>query len=425
MKPGRRRFLSIGAGAALAACAPRLVARKDFSPSFGALQNPWPLGLPTKGSYFPLGLYNVLADGEAGQVTPLSAIQNAGFNTVVAWGAQDAQRMMEQTAALSLRVVWPQPNDAVARLISSFPNLAAIEIDHEPTLRVRDPADFSAIDAMAARKKALRDLGLDQPAMVFNSPGITPPFDNHWRRVAAASDIVGFWKYPFYRAEGRSLAGPRGLPEVTLSAGQAGVTKPVWPVLQAMRSPILDWRWPTPQQLWAQAFAAIIHGASGLFWFCLDSRIARNGQVIGIAPAPQEQYTAREEPPPFDKPPLPANPGDLAQSKLLWEELARLNHFLAAHALILLGPTLAAGPDVFIRGSSLGQDPLRLMIKSIDEKTASLWLVNIEDVPLTLRLHWPRAVRIESMVGKFVGEGQVIERDISAFAAHAWLIRFS
>ena len=62
-------------------------------------------------------------------------------------------------------------------------------------------------------------------------------------------------------------------------------------------------------QLRAQVYAGLIHGATGIIYFCWDTYVCRDGHVIGMSPDPQVQYL---EPGPGKPKPSPARPMDLA-----------------------------------------------------------------------------------------------------------------
>jgi hypothetical protein len=41
---------------------------------------------------------------------------------------------------------------------------------------------------------------------------------------------------------------------------------------------------PSPREMRGQVYAGIVHGATGIIYFAMDSGVTRDGQVMGIAP---------------------------------------------------------------------------------------------------------------------------------------------
>jgi hypothetical protein len=426
----RRGFLALS-GAFLSACAPTMFNRSDFQLSRAAWQRPWPKGMPLRDNFFPIGLYNVLADGEAGQTARMADIKEAGFNSIVAWGAQNIETLFEQTEQQQLMVIWPNPTFNEARSLVQNSRLLALELDHEPTLRAQQtPLERDSLAAFVKYYRDLRAMGHDAPLMTFNSPAITPPFTDHWRGFAEASDVIGFWKYS-YRDGIRSLSGPRGLPEAIQFARTIG-DKPIWPVLQAMRSPILNWQWPTEAQMAAQAMAALIHGATALFWFSLDNAVSRAGQVIGASPKPQKSYARRDEPLPLDANPLEASDDDLRRSKETWDIIRSINQSVSVLSKYFALPDAEFGPDVFIRGTSHSETPIRLAVKPMPHYGADhflLALVNLDDAALDIRLEWPDPLAEACVLFRhqvcadLMVNGRKMEFTLAPYGVQTWLIR--
>ena len=44
------------------------------------------------------------------------------------------------------------------------------------------------------------------------------------------------------------------------------------------------WLMPSPREMRGQVYAGIVHGATGIIYFAMDSGVTRDGQVMGIAP---------------------------------------------------------------------------------------------------------------------------------------------
>ena len=44
------------------------------------------------------------------------------------------------------------------------------------------------------------------------------------------------------------------------------------------------WLMPSPREMRGQVYAGIVHGATGIIYFAMDSGVTRGGEVMGIAP---------------------------------------------------------------------------------------------------------------------------------------------
>ncbi|MEK9833193.1 MAG: hypothetical protein VW453_11420, partial [Rhodospirillaceae bacterium] len=186
---------------------------------------------------------------------------------------------------------------------------------------------------------------------------------NTWKR---AGDSASFWAYPVAGERTVSIGGYAGVGEaVALSVQAVAAQKPVWFVAQAFESPIAkyDWRMPDEHKARAMAYAALVHGATGLIWFSYDSFVTRNGLVIGISPDPQEEYDHELPGSLSGKTLFRANDRQIAESRALWGAVSRLNRELAAQSDIWLSPTADLDYRVEIRGARTSATPVRTQLK--------------------------------------------------------------
>lgn len=172
------------------------------------------------------------------------------------------------------------------------------------------------------------------------------------------------------------------------AAAQAQAGKPVWALLPAHADAAA--RLPNPAEAQALAFAAVVHGASGLIWQGADNYAARNAGMLGIASAPQLDYgiatgsdTARV-----------ATPSEAAASKRLWETVAAINRRLARLEPALLQPDATLPYEVAV---ALNEDaprtalaaPVRTLLKPwavFGEAGLLLIAVNLEDRSHDIRI---------------------------------------
>jgi hypothetical protein len=182
-----------------------------------------------------------------------------------------------------------------------------------------------------------------------------------------------------------------------------GERKPVWITLQAFGGlPGLEvpMRVPAADELRGMAFTAIIHGATGLIFFAYDSRVTREGHVVGIAPDTPENRGGGAE----------ATPAEAARSRELWSGAAALNAELERLTPALLAPTARLPYEVRFAGDNRTAIPIRTMLKA----TAggyTLLAVNLEASPMGVRFRLPAGV---------VGSVRRLNPDGSATALEAF-----
>ncbi|HEX6957965.1 MAG TPA: hypothetical protein VF194_08270 [Ferrovibrio sp.] len=180
--------------------------------------------------------------------------------------------------------------------------------------------------------------------------------------------------------------------------------QPVWAMLPAAGKP--GQPMPNPAQARALAFAALVHGASGLIWLGEDNYAARNAGAIGIAAAPQLDYgIGTADPPPRSSVAKPyiATPKEVAAAKRLWDSIARLNRVLIRLTPALLQPdarrpysvaVAASDRDASDRDASgrdaTGRDamaaPVRTLLRPWEGRELVLIAVNLENRSHALRI---------------------------------------
>lgn len=336
-------------------------------------------------SFLPIGIYNGLLDAGDGR-DGFALYAAAGFNTVFPWRDQDFGAVLASAHANALQLVVRDPSDAELSYLAGDPGVLGYDLDHEPTIHAQTETALWRLEAFRDRRAAVRALDPRRPIFTVDAPAITPPYRNAWLAYAEAGDLICFWKYPFFNAPVGTMAGPRGLPEVTaLAVETARERKPVWYVAQAFRSPVNKWFMPNEAQARAMIYAGLIHGATGIVWFTHDGYASRNGRVIGASPEPKADYgITRREGARDPSPPLRATVRELAESRRMWRTIERLNTELAALAPVVLSPTSARGYRVAVRGTSASPVPIRALLK--DGPVGPVLLVaNIDANPVEAR----------------------------------------
>ncbi len=193
------------------------------------------------------------------------------------------------------------------------------------------------------------------------------------------------------------IALPRDPARIDAFAAAAATQRdrPVWALLPAHGTAVA--RMPDPAQTRALAFAAIVHGASGLIWQGADNYAARNAGMFGIAPAPQLDYgiatgagAARV-----------ITPAEAAAAKRLWETAAALNRRIARLAPALLQPDAALAYDLALApGDDALRQPLAVPVRSLlkpwqsfGEAALLLIAVNLEPRSHAIRVDFGRSMR--------------------------------
>jgi hypothetical protein len=171
-----------------------------------------------------------------------------------------------------------------------------------------------------------------------------------------------------------------------------GYSHPVWIMPQAFSGGAGNFVWsmPSAAQLRAEVFTALVHGATGIFYFILDNAIARGNNVIGIAPDPQLDYCPPPQPAPA--PPctwLKATSADLAVSQDLWIHTVELNAELIRLQSAILSPTATSTYQVGYQGTSNLATPIRTMLKVNAAGVYTLLMINIDSVPLNTQVTLP------------------------------------
>lgn len=141
---------------------------------------------------------------------------------------------------------------------------------------------------------------------------------------------------------------------------------------------------PTPRQVRAQAFTALIHGATGIIYFAVDSAQSRNAGVVGIAPSIPESYLPNSSD-------LKASQEERDNAPALWAGVVALNAELQSLQDVILSPTSTLSYSVEYAGSAVTAAPVRTMLKKSSNGVYTLLVVNVDNVPLNLKINLPWA----------------------------------
>ena len=353
-------------------------------------------------SFFPIGIYNVLAGIRHGRDHrgDFKLFAASGFNTAFAWVNQDLSEVLDSAEAAGLQIVWHHPDDAQLAATAGHARVLGYDVDHDPSLVEPDEWTPNRLAEFARQRARIRARDALRPVFAVDAPAITDGRRESWLAWKRAGDVGAVWKYPFMRPPVDTLSGPRGVPEIVTLAGEAMAGRPMWYVAQAFQSPILDWYMPDAREARAMVYAALVHGATGIIWFSADSHVSRNGRALGISPEPARDYAIVERPPGINHPPLVADETQRQASRRLWADVVALNGELARLGPAILSATSARDYAVAVRDTGYPwtaavprtQTPVRALLKEIDGAFVLL-AVNLDRRSVDARFDFGAPVR--------------------------------
>lgn len=341
-------------------------------------------------SFFPIGIYHALNGSWHGREYDFATLANAGFNTVHVWERQPSTEIVEAAQAAKLHVIFHDPDAATVKRFRDDPTVLSWYLDEEPALRRPESEQAAGRAEFAARRDALRRL---DPGRAVHIVAAAPRRFAVWDAWATVGDVAAFSVYPVRQGTALRLAGPRALADtVTRAVVLNHAAKPVWFVAQAFASPTLGWRMPSAREYRTMVYTAIVHGATGVIAFAYDSFVTRDGQVLGIAPAPVADYGDIPDYDGHGDAPLVVDSAALAASRSLWQGVRSVNHELAVLTPALLSPTAALPYTVSVRGLSDAVTPVRTLLKR-DDGSYVLIAVNVSGSPLDVRFIFDADIR--------------------------------
>jgi hypothetical protein len=334
-------------------------------------------------SFFPIGSWGqVLPDSQGGPYVSWRDMKAQGFNTI--WSLNWDDRAIDVAEDANIQLVYMgKIDDAHAAKYKNHPRLLGNMWMDEPTGKLNIP-DFNMqelFDEFLAYKKRINAAMPGLPVFINDPPAIfpdPPKFKQWWLKWNTAGDVACQDVYPIVdRAERtRTLApDPTGIPQVvSLAVDVNDGKKPEWLIVGAFDSPQdPNWpfRMPTPVQLRAEIYTGIIHGATGVNYFIIDSDASRRGGVVGMSPDPKPTYGGGGP---------TATPAQMVQAKSLWAMAGQINSELKELTPVLLSPTV--GGDVFkaeVKGKGVTPTPLHCVLKPHPDGGYVLLTVNVDD----------------------------------------------
>lgn len=347
-------------------------------------------------SFFPLALYHALVGAHYGRSWGLEAAAAAGFNAVHPWEGQPLDPFLDAAQSLRLQTIVHYPDDATIVREAGRKRVLAWYLDEEPTYLYAEAEQADRLAAADRRLAEVRALDPDRAAIVLDGP-LKAGYGRHWRRWNALTPVSAHFNYPVTVADLYPAGPPARVAETVVAARRlTGERAPIWLALQAFGGADRGWRMPNPHEYRAMAYSAVIHGATGLIVFALDSFVTRDDRILGASPDPLADYG---ETPDFNddgKPRLIASDAELGESRRLWREVARVNAEMARLAPALLRPTEVLAYR--IRTATLGRSPVDGKVSTLLKPFGAghaFFIVNLGPAPVDIAVSFALPVSMQ------------------------------
>jgi hypothetical protein len=133
-------------------------------------------------------------------------------------------------------------------------------------------------------------------------------------------------------------------------------------------------------------YTGLVHGATGIIYFAMDSYATRAGSVVGMSPRSLSNGTYADASPTDSH--TRASPSLLDMTANLWDSVAALNTELSSLENVLFAPTSQSGYTVAFSGNNATETPVRTVRKSGIAGVAGdvIIAVNVDSTRLTMRI---------------------------------------
>ncbi len=334
-------------------------------------------------SFFPLTLYHALHGEHRGRKYDLADYAKAGFNSAHFWEGQKLPELADAAAAAEVQLIVHWPSNEDVKCYREHPAVLAWYLDEEPTGGHWDKDMEGHFQRFLQRRGELKQIDPHHPVFALDVPWITAPATDWWIKWNTAGDISVHDNYPVNQHR-QSLSFDHGIPEtVGLAVKSNEQKKPVWICLPTFEQndQRFQFSMPSSRQLRCMAYTSIVHGATGLMYFALDSWVTRNGSVVGMAPDATASYGQD----------LVATADQLRLSRELWQAAVALNREIEQLRPALLSPTAKLPYEVHLDSDwpPVTPEPIRTLLKTDPSGGFVLLVVNIDASPQRVRIVFP------------------------------------
>jgi hypothetical protein len=231
-----------------------------------------------------------------------SIYSQANFTAALPYPAFTLGSYIESFGQHGLQVIREHPTMNEVAKYANHPNLLGWYLEEEPTGRywtVGEPEDnqtkmVNAFNAYKAQYAAIKKIDPVHPVFILDCPWFSSDGKGNdplpwWTKWNSYGDVSSHDNYPFdYRSTSLSTINGDGggIPEsVALAAKINHERKPVWLCVQAFEaSGFGKWLMPDSREMRTQVYTGIVHGATGIIYFAMDSLFTRAGYVAGFGP---------------------------------------------------------------------------------------------------------------------------------------------
>jgi len=349
-------------------------------------------------SFFQVGVWGNPYGKIYGYEYDLKVLTDAGVNTMWPWPMRTVEEQLEAGRAAGLQVVaMGHIKEDEAERLKDHPNWLGNVWHDEPTGSFWGKDMAGKYQEFLDYRAKINKAAPGRVVFINDVPWITAPATQWWVKWNTAGDVSCHDNYPILNRKHRARTigaedHKTGIPDsVNLAVAVNQENKPVWLIVGAFLSRghgSFPFRMPTPMQLRAQVYAAVIHGATGIVYFCWDTYVCRDGNVMGMSPDPQVAYL---EPGPNKPKPSAAKPMQIAQSKALWIAARQINRELHELTPSLFSPTVGQEVKytVTTKGEHVTDVPIRCLLKPHPDGAYILLTVNLDDAVLFTTFEFP------------------------------------
>lgn len=349
-------------------------------------------------SFFQIGVWGNPYGEIYGVNYDLKTLTDAGFNTMWPWRMRSLEDQLNKGRDAGLQVVLMNPiKPEEAAQLKDHPAWLGNVWRDEPTGSFWGKDMEGKYREFLAYKRQINAAAPGRVVFINDVPWVTAPATTWWAKWNTAGDVSCHDNYPILARKHRSPTigdeGPRsGIPTtVSLAAGVNQEQKPVWLIVGAFSQRshgAFPFRFATPMELRAQVYAGLVHGATGIIYFCWDTYVCRDGGVMGMAPEPLTQYLKGG---PGQPHPTPVKPMERVEAAALWQAATFINREIKELTPALLSPTAPESVKYSVKaeGEPISQSPLRCLLKQHPEGGYVLLTVNLDDAVMKGTYEFP------------------------------------
>jgi hypothetical protein len=393
----------------------------------------WPTGVPQTVAEGPFTSRPCPPDGPD-DPNFAETISQAGFNLALVWDPWVSVALKEAAPSASqLKLVIVSPADEAFResVFEEFKGDASSGHADVFGWYIADEPDFCFSSTQCQERldnvRSFYEEHEGETSQVFfltAGPGFTAFDWPWWPEFIQVGDAASHAIYPKfgwpYLPTVRYVADT-----VSKQTAMVGEAKPSWVVLQGMAED----RLPTPAEMRAMVYTAIVHGATGIWQFLWDSFVARNVGVVGIRPDTPVSY-----PEAYAPDAAIATPEQIAESEALWNSLdasqGGLHAELKALEPVIFSPTADPSDPYWSYTVSVDKkpnswSPIRTMLKSVGGEQY-LIAVNMDNTEVNARFKFVQGMasvdtmfengrRIVPLSGAFVDNFRPFEVHVYRF----------